>query len=118
MARHYYARGRQLLSSNKQGPAVRYLTKAIHLHPSGAFAVKARAQLALAEAQTATGSAAARKWQLITVIARSPRLQAARDELERIQRSEQRRVWLAAGIGGAAALLVVLALVFVRRRLR
>jgi hypothetical protein len=118
MARHYYARGQQLLKADKPGAAVMLLTKAVLLHPAGTFAERARAQLALAEARTAKGSAATRKWQLITVIARSPKLQAARKELESIQRNERRRVWLAAGIGGAAAVLVILALMIVRRRLR
>lgn len=117
MAPFYYRRARQLLEQGAPERAAALFTKALHLAPSASFADQARGRRALAEAASRHTLDSAREWKLRMALAWAPDLTQAREMLAEVEARQARRLWLAAGVGGLVSLLLVLGLVYIRRRI-
>lgn len=117
MAPFYFRKGRELLASGKLNEAQAILTKAIHLDPDAGFVREARARRALAEALADRQLTSESEWKLRAALRLQPGLEQARIALRAYERRQQNRLWLAGGVGGGIAMVLLLGLTFVRRRL-
>jgi hypothetical protein len=117
MAPFYFRKGRELLASGKLNEAQAILTKAIHLDPGAAFVREARARRDLAGALADRQLTSESEWKLRAALRLQPGLEQARIALRAYERRQQQRLWLAGGVGGGVAMVLLLGLTFVRRRL-
>jgi tetratricopeptide (TPR) repeat protein len=117
MAPFYYQHGKQLLASQKLSEACAVLTKSIHLAPRAPFVADAKARRALALVLSEHDLSAEGAWRLRAALALSPGLDQARELLRNYERKQQLRLWIAGGVGGFAALGLLLGLALLRRRL-
>jgi hypothetical protein len=116
MAPFYFRKGRELLASGKLAEAESLLTKAIHLDPEAGFVREARARRALAEALSDRRMTSESEWKLRAALKLQPGLEQARIALRAYERRQQHRLWLAGGVGGGVAMVLLLGVVWVRRR--
>ena len=118
MAPHYHQRGKELFEKGKMRQATLYLTKAIHLAPSGDLVVKARAMRLVAEAILSPAGSPARETRLRQALALVPGQQRATWELDRLHSRYRSRLTMAGGVGGALALALVFGITLALRRAR
>jgi hypothetical protein len=117
MAPFYYQHGKLLLAAQKLSEASAALTKSIHLAPNAPFVADARARRALALVLSERDLSSEGAWRLRAALTLSPGLEQARELLRNYERKQQLRLWIAGGVGGVAALVLLLGLALLRRRL-
>ena len=117
MAPFYYQSGLSALEAGRLRKAHLLLSKAMHLDPRASFRKAARARCLLVEVYLDRNlPELQRQWKLQQALALAPDLRDARLALDRVHKKQQQRLFMAGGVGGGAALCLLLGLALVWRR--